>query len=117
MKSSEFRTGNLVYINNTEAILSATDILFIAQNERFSLPCNFITPILISENRLFSLGFKVAFDQTPYKVYSSGDFTIKSGANHSFSLYAGQSTVGKPFHYIHQLQNLYFSITGDELLL
>ncbi len=30
-------------------------------------------------------------------------------------LFATESSIGKPFHYVHQLQNLYFALTGEEL--
>lgn len=42
-------------------------------------------------------------------------FTIKGYRSDSFMLMGSEWTMGKPFHYLHQLQNLYFALTGEEL--
>jgi hypothetical protein len=41
-------------------------------------------------------------------------FTIKK-KNAGFFFYGSEWTHGKPFLYVHQLQNLYFAMTGEEL--
>jgi hypothetical protein len=41
-------------------------------------------------------------------------FTIKK-KNAGFYFYGSEWTHGKPFLYVHQFQNLYFALTGEEL--
>lgn len=42
-------------------------------------------------------------------------FTIKGYGPDSFMLMGSEWTMGKPFQFVHQLQNLYFAVTGEEL--
>lgn len=44
-------------------------------------------------------------------------FTIKGYGPSSFMLMGSEWTMGKPFQYVHQLQNLYFAVTGEELII
>lgn len=116
MNYKELRVGNHVYIDDKETALTAVDLLTMAQNERFLLDKSVVNPIFLSESLLLKLGFKVEFDIAPNRVYSFGDFLLRSNSANSFNFYVGQNVVGKPVAYLHQLQNLYFSITGKELL-
>lgn len=44
-------------------------------------------------------------------------FTIKGYGPDSFMLMGSEWTTGKPFQFVHQLQNLYFALTGEELII
>ncbi|MCQ2235204.1 MAG: hypothetical protein MJZ24_10760 [Paludibacteraceae bacterium] len=116
MNYKELRIGNHIYIDSRETAISAIDLATMCQHEKFLIDKGVVTPIYLSESILFKHGFKVEFDITPNRVYSLGDFLIRSNSSHSFNLYVGQQTVGKPFSYLHQLQNLYFAIEGKELI-
>lgn len=115
MNYKELRVGNHVYIDNKETAVTAVDLLTMAQNERFLIEKDVVTPIFLSEASLLKIGFKVEFDIAPNRVYSLGDFLLCSNSSKSFNFYVGQSAVGRPVAYLHQLQNLYFSVVGKEL--
>ncbi|MCQ2193135.1 MAG: hypothetical protein MJZ23_09825 [Paludibacteraceae bacterium] len=116
MNSKELRIGNHIYIDNKETAITATDLLTMSQNERFLLEKQVINPIFLSESLLFRLGFKVEFEVSPNRVYSHGNFLLCSNANNTFNFYVGQQSTGKAVAYLHQLQNLYFLMTGSELI-
>lgn len=115
MNYKELRVGNHVYIDNKETAITAVDLLTMAQNERFLIEKDVVTPIFLSESILLKVGFKVEFDIAPNRVYALGDFLVRSNTANTFNFYVGQSAVGKPIAYLHQLQNLFFAITGKEL--
>lgn len=115
MNYKELRVGNHVYIDNKETAITAVDLLTMSQNERFLIDKDVVTPIFLSEAVLLKVGFKVEFDIAPNRVYALGDFLVCSNSSKTFNLYVGQCVVGKPVAYLHQLQNLFFSITGKEL--
>ena len=69
-------------------------------------------PILLSEELLFKFGFEFDVDYTLYKKSFIISFE-KSGNDLCCYLEA----VAIDIKYIHQLQNLYFSLTNEELLI
>lgn len=46
--------------------------------------------------------------------WNKGDFEIDKEGD-GFAVFASEWTIGKPFKHLHQLQNLYFALTGEEL--
>lgn len=47
---------------------------------------------------------------------STSYFIIQEGKKPgTFELFGSEWTLGKPFQYVHQLQNLYFALTDEEL--
>jgi|SRR5574344_1617519 hypothetical protein len=116
MKSKDLRIGNHVYIDDKEVPVTAADLLTLSQHERFVMEKELMTPVYISESVLFRLGFKVEFDKAPLRVYSLNEFLLTSNSLHTFNLYVGQAAVGHSIAYLHQLQNLFFDLTGIELI-
>jgi hypothetical protein len=111
MKASEFRIGNWIYIPQTK---TNEQIGSIEENGRFttknykssysSIEC--LEPIPLTEEWLLKFGFKNnrlgLFDCI--KVVEDIGFHISFIQRHL-----------KEVQYVHQLQNLYFALTGEEL--
>ena len=124
MKTNELRIGNWVK-TNYEGILETINI----NSEGFEYidcrkptfkaigryPIDSIEPIHITEEWLLKFGFETsAWDNhsTYRKMIGNNDYTIV------FDEYSN-TMIGdimiKEIKYVHQLQNLYFALTGEEL--
>ncbi|MFZ1786683.1 MAG: hypothetical protein WAT92_00165 [Saprospiraceae bacterium] len=109
IQANELRTGNIVkYAENVDRFAGKeTKIVDIIIGET-----DIYEPILITEEWLLKFGFFRVMKKDNYITYSNGrkkisiypDFAIMR--NHNVSL-----------KYIHQLQNLYYALTGKELIL
>lgn len=141
MKASELRIGNLVFVDNERHHPELKDTPMIVQSisrsyrqkEGYVYYCNldrlipdisdlieysqlikFLQPIPITEEWVLKLGFNKIVDdmfglhEYIYEYYS---FNIKSGCLENGVL--NVNTI--PLLYVHQLQNLYFALTGEEL--
>lgn len=134
MKASELRIGNYVTtINRSNKIHLPTGITemigtvglfsvdlydykkhFSEQQPRKESLAN-ITPIPLTEELLIKFGFFRKYD-----IYALSEFNIAhltNGLNErSFVLLdVEDNVVSIDFNYVHQLQNLYFCLTGEEL--
>lgn len=117
IKANELRVGNILnYWIEEENSFSPTvidwqNIKWISENEEdFNMPHK---PIMITEEILLKCGFK----EKKYGVYHVGDFSIRLhsyGYKKGMSYLNGISLYTYPM-YIHQLQNLYYALTGQEL--
>lgn len=110
MKASELRIGNYVSLHGILVEMTASD---------FNFDESYFKPIPLTEKWLLKFGFE----------YSSfyGNYKIKAGNySNSIKLYEGEwcyynddSDAGCYFvttiKYVHQLQNLYFALTNEEL--
>jgi len=110
MKATELRIGNYVYpfddINLVDEKIIFRD--FVKVSVKDLSDTNHLYPIPITEEWLLKFGFKKhkAWDDSFYYLKSDVDiFEYLSGFEHN------------DFHikYVHQLQNLYFALTGEEL--
>lgn len=132
MNANEFRIGNWVYQNGelteivsidrgSKTLYRINDIL-INKVTLLSKNTNKIVfePVPITEEWLLKFGFERIGDTTYFeKTYSiegyDYGFTINfniNGCNQNESEYS----VGIDMLYVHQLQNRYFSFTGEELV-
>ena len=108
MKASELRIGNLVYDN----LGGALKIKGISLESDLS----HIKPIPLTEEWLLKFGFEFdeeddGYQKGKYKVSVSNEgclFFINIG-------YYPEEIA--EFNYVHQLQNLYFALTNEELIL
>ena len=101
MKSNELRIGN--YIKTDLGIQIVIPFLFRAL-ESIENDCE---PIPLTEDWLCKFGFeKDSF------YWSLKDLSIDFEKN-GYSYVIGSGATG--FKYVHQLQNLYFALTGEEL--
>jgi hypothetical protein len=145
MKATEIRIGNLVYgINRRNEIhlpdfhpckvlqieLFNTEILPIEQNPAtvekwFKITNGDLSPIPLTEEWLLKFGFKKGNSIYP-EGYSINILNTDTYLRPSFEggFYWGfnlrnksdcELYNAKPIKYVHQLQNLYFALTGNEL--
>ena len=96
MEEKELRIGN--YVNIEDTILSID-----LQELYYNL--SLMTPIPLTEEWLLKFGFEKAYET----CYQYKDFIL----NDKFIMMDIDITV--QLKYVHQLQNLYFALTGEEL--
>ncbi len=81
-----------------------------------------IKPIPLTEEILFKFGFeKIKSDEYPHKYiinkYMSDEVEIENlNSQNCFIFSHGKKFSSIKIEYVHQLQNLYFSLTGKELV-
>jgi len=114
MKATELRLGNLVLYNNEQThIINGYDI---ADLDIDPIEDSF-TPIPLTEEWLLKFGFEKndwkEIGKLFYYGWAKDSFLIESTRDNTFFCLDGKpETVIK---YVHQLQNLYFALTGEEL--
>lgn len=107
MKSNELRIGNLV---SKEGLVYEADFITIRMAQNYK-------PIPLTEELLLKFGFEEygdIHDNFMYKDwiwYSLNEkcLDIRRGESHPWTL------IPLSIKYVHQLQNLYFALTGEEL--
>lgn len=106
INEKELRIGNLIFnhYNNVKTVFT------INKNMNNGHPLN---PIPLTEEWLIKFGF----EKTDFggKCFSYGDILIYPNES-EYRLFAHQYIKGA-LKYVHQLQNLYFALTGEELTL
>jgi hypothetical protein len=113
METKELRIGNYVYEETIEEPYQVVEVFEISTttiNDGFPKA---LSPIPITEEWLLDLGFKgkeKAYNQTFYYADSFSEWKVI----HRDGLIKRN---GKVIKHIHQLQNLYFALTGQELKL
>ena len=117
MKASELRVGNLILKNGK---LHYTSYLTIRDIHGLSIDdTDTFEPIPITEERLMIFGFKKLSD----KLIVLSIPKLKSELHYETYYYGNVVTIHSDFgtfipndiEYVHQLQNLYFALTGEEL--
>lgn len=121
MEAKELRIGNLVYYENDKVTeeISTTNLIFIEywnlnKGKNKTEPENRYKPIPLTEEWLFKFGFELnnkgwSKDNIDYFIeYNDNIFDVVA---YSFYYIIAQ------IKYVHQLQNLYFALTGKELIL
>jgi hypothetical protein len=129
MKASELRIGNLVWdfnvIHPTEKYVTVETIELegcMLRNERgvYKIKYHFMKPIPLTEEWLLKLGFE-HFNDTGWSISHKKIYFILS-----YSFFKNIVTIETDeeawahiynIKYVHQLQNLYFALTGEELIL
>ena len=116
MESSELRIGNLVYEKYPSYLdYEVVDIWYIGRD----LSLDYINPIPLTEEWLLKFGFNRHHDD-----YSNDVIFIKNVHNNTefeWGVYPNELGSGiqiqnrKLLKYVHQLQNLYHALTGEEL--
>ena len=114
MYSTELRIGNLVYRKKTviEVDIVILSSICTLENQNIEL----YKPIPITEEWLQKFGFVRLGNQETWfgrALWNKGVFAIM----HGYGTTNGQRTRYNTteFDYIHQLQNLYFALIGEEL--
>ena len=117
IKANELMVGNLIYFEGeTCKVLSidghGVDVLFLGSGEEVWIDLFQFTPIPLTEEWLLKLGFSDSF--TEFKI---NNFVIAKDNDlfyYQFENYQVEIPDVK-LQYVHQLQNLYFALTGEEL--
>jgi len=142
MKTSELRIGNLIngiyyeYENDGDSeeiehtvvckvvTLDVADMceypIFVYSDEEIEHFSEF-EGIDLTEEWLLKFGFNAKSVNHNFRIDSDIDFQISSGqrvieTNERSSFYL-ENNFGTKINYVHQLQNLYFALTGEELTL
>ena len=119
MKTSDLRLGNLLmnsYSEEPEAVDCITtnrglkDIQFCVNGEVI----DFFKPIPLTEEWLLKFGFEQLDDDADIMYYQRGHFGINTWMDNS-KFWMRSCTPSPTIQYVHQLQNLYFALTGEEL--
>lgn len=110
MKANELRIGNLVYDPFDHCSVSILDIDFIAEHLKT------FKPIPLTEEWLLKFGFVKGESHETGAIYYNYDIDDK---RYHVKMYNGKATFDIdwliPCEYVHQLQNLFFALTGTEL--
>ena len=128
IKAKELRIGNLATIDgNVVEIYEVTHSVIEIANGAEPYSINDIEPIPITEDWLLKFGFEI--QKTTTKSYhidcSNGwDSVIFADMQPEGDFWIGIRSISDGENYVlhtdvkhvHQIQNLYFSLTGDELL-
>ena len=128
MKASELRIGNLVYNNEGERD-EEVDLSFFEFLSTEEYYLDYYEPIPLTEEWLLKFGFeKIEFNSDIFgysaeyhlTVKGHGGFIIEYMDDFSCYLLGDKSDIGvapnlDSCKYIHQLQNLYFALTNEEL--
>lgn len=123
MKANELRIGNLIY-DPIEIGGNVTTIKRIETDEdEYSGYLDHCNPIPLTEEWLVKFGFKkldsdiIVYGKT-FGVFDGEDysdgFILSKYKDGNFYTSAGRKLIVK---YVHQLQNLYFALTGEELII
>jgi hypothetical protein len=114
MKSNELRTGNLLNYDTAEGETLPTkidwqDLKWLSEDEKgFNLVHS---PIPITEEWLLKFGFV----SNPYKDTYEKMYVVINCNKTSGELELYLDALPIDIYHVHQLQNLYFALTGEEL--
>jgi len=139
MKSTELRLGNWVYAINRRGGIHIPEnaplkVLQVGVFNSEVLPIDInpasvtewivvsnvdISPIPLTEQILVEFGFEWSIYHQAYHLHSDGvdfyDIVACYPNGYQFSTFRKRELIGKPFVYVHTLQNLFFAISGTEL--
>ena len=110
MKANELRIGNWVELNQTGETTYTT-----IQPSSFSVkPEIYFKPIPLTEDWLEKFGFELGKVKVGLPAFKHPDLEM------TLVFYDGSFGIAgakkqPPLDYVHQLQNLYFALTGEEL--
>lgn len=118
INANELRIGNIVYYDSAEGDLLTNridwqDLKWVSEDEKgFNLVHS---PIPLTEEILLKAGFEKVSNESEALKYSLNGFDLVFTYDEwTWSPIQG-AKIGTNIKYIHQLQNLYFALTGEEL--
>lgn len=121
MKVQDLRVGNLVIYNNKDfKVLEIYQWKIKAQSNKGIVEFNLseLQPIPLTEQRLIEFGFEKGEDILDYKnVYYFKNCWVSLDCYDNVGFDWIDETAVNCYEtlYVHQLQNLYYSLTGNEL--
>ena len=123
IKANELRIGDYAHSKNDGIIkitnISEKSVTVLQDNfcNNFcnNIPKNLINPIKINQEWLIKFGFKKK--GTSFFIIIGSKLELLNVSNKDFVAYFKGSTINIKIKYVHQIQNLYFALTGEELTL
>jgi hypothetical protein len=117
--ANELRIGNLVNFGCISGIYPSQNSYQIIFGG-LSVEVENIKPIQLTEEWLLKFGFEKLVNNKKCNLYHQKDsrflFALsKNNVRHVTILNESTHIVNTAFKYVHQLQNLYFALTGEEL--
>ncbi len=117
MKAQELRIGNLLKISNKIGNLISVlenDVLKISvnSNTNISAPIERFDPIPLTEEWLLKFGFEYTRILCGFNQYRNKILELSITPN-GYEIFFTYKWIN--IKYVHQLQNLYFALTGEEL--
>jgi hypothetical protein len=118
MKANEMRYGNyycydgIIFKHN---YIDFTLVIIDTPADRYCLDVEEIQPIPLTEEWLLKFGFEK--EKPDYLWWRLNGVTINVFNGEAYKLNTGGYTFYRHFKHVHQLQNLYFALTGEELTL
>lgn len=114
MNVHELRIGNYLYTDegkiNSVYLISKSVIEF--SDPHTICDPDLCSPVLLTEEWLKKIGFV----EDPIGVFVMGKVDLERvSASQGFGVSVNQEPMGTEIKYLHHLQNIYFSITGNEL--
>ncbi len=122
IKAAEFRIGNLIHyqIKETKAwetvAVSANDFPFLQLAEKNDSIEVHYRPIPLTMELLENVGFKRPFvNGEPIPFYKKSRYTIFELSPGIFEFTIDSAILFKKMQYLHELQNVYYFLVGEEI--
>ena len=120
MKANELRIGNLVKTDNSTKNYTDIEIVDLEILKEIFNGSEFYNPIPLTEEWLLKFGFAKQCDYL-YFDFENGNISfndeIKKGISLCIGTYCSSGLAFENIKHVHQLQNLFFALTGEELKL
>lgn len=125
MKASELRIGNYIKKDGgalwrvSGVFLGNDTVVVVTDDVHFTLPLSEFSPIPITEEWLLKFGFEIKgianYVTIDFTTYQKGRVIVNDA---NWIDYDGNwLDMDYKLEYAHQLQNLYFALTGEELIM
>lgn len=119
MKSNELRIGNLAYSKKDESVVLVVTVYSKPDSVSYSYkedvimghPLSILEPIPLTEEWLVKFGFEKKGINTPKWRFWKIDLVEDEKGIYSFD----ESRIYIDIEYVHQLQNLFYALTNEEL--
>lgn len=116
MEAKELRIGNLVKVFDYKPKVEFDTIATITQYGWETVNgYNGIEPIPLTEEWLLKFGFEINRHFARLNNFELGFITREKNWQLEYSIGTIGKWILKDIEYVHQLQNLYFALTGEEL--
>lgn len=122
LEARELRIGNCVEEMGLRSIITAENLMYLVHWKKEGWAKPIFKPISLTQEWLEKFGFEwnnqmMATDEYVIDIKDFGEMFAK-GAGYEFKLWAGDEWIALAYiKYVHSLQNLYHSLTGEELVL
>ena len=113
MKANELRIGNWISLNGNSTQVDVIDYKQVIATDFGLVELKFIQPIPLTEEWLLKLGAQLDEEDDSF-VFTDSGFYVSVNEN-SEALFFFKNEELCEFNYVHQLQNLYFALTNEEL--